>query len=38
MPRGPDGVTVPETVEGRAGLGPWALEWITPFLEFIGSV
>ena len=37
VPREADGVTVPETVDEAVGLGPWAVEWTEPFLEFIGE-
>jgi hypothetical protein len=37
VPRAADGVTVPDTVADAAGLGPWAMEWIPGFLDFIGE-
>ena len=37
VPRAADGVTVPDRAEDAVGLGPWAMEWTGPFLEFIGE-
>ena len=37
VPRAADGVTVPDRAEDAVGLGPWAMEWTVPFLEFIGE-
>ena len=37
VPRAADGVTVPNSSDDAVGLGPWAMEWTEPFLEFIGE-
>ena len=37
IPRAADGVTVPDSSDDAVGLGPWAMEWTEPFLEFIGE-
>ena len=37
MPRAADGVTVPDNAADAVGLGPWAIRWTEPFLEFIGE-
>jgi hypothetical protein len=37
VPRAADGVTVPDSIDDAVGLGPWAMEWTVPFLDFIGE-